>query len=277
MVLREARAVPAGHGLRWAKEGLELFAASPAVWLGITILFIMMGVVLSIIPFAGMFWSVVVPIHAGGLMLGCRALRQGRPLEVRHLFNGFEAPRVQPLALVGALYLAGSLVVMLPVIMLAVAASLGSAFVVGSAGASTPALVGMGLVALLIVLLVGAAIVVLSLALWFAPALVVFDDVPAFEALKGSLRAGWLNVAAFTVYGLVLLGVGVVAVSPLVAAILLAAARGDQAGSLAIVAIGGTALFTFLCTILVMPAAWGAMYASYEDVFAPQTQAEAST
>ena len=267
MVVREPRVVPAGHGLQWAREGLELFAASPVVWIGITILFLMMGVVLSIIPFAGMLWSVVVPIHAGGLMLGCRALRQGQPLEVRHLFNGFEAPRVQPLALVGALYLAGSLIVMLTLILLVVIGSLGSAFALGSTGGSTTALAGVGVVGLLIVLVVLAAILVLSLALWFAPALVVFDEVPALEALKASLRAGWVNVAAFTVYGLVLIGLGVVATSPLVAAILLAAARGEQAGALAVVTIGGTALFTILCAVLLMPAAWGAMYASYEDVF----------
>jgi len=265
--MREPRAVPAGHGLRWAREGLELFAASPAVWIGIGILFLLMGVVLSIIPFAGMLWSVVVPIHAGGLMLGCRALRQGRPLEVRYLFNGFEAPRLQPLALVGALYLAGSLIVMLPIIMLAVAGSLGSAFVLGSTRGSTPALIVLGSVILLITLAVLAGVMVLSLSIWFAPALVVFDDAPALDALKTSLRAGWMNVGAFTVYGLVLLGVGAIAASPLVAAILLAAARGERAGALAVVTIGGTALFTVLCVMLLMPAGWGAMYASYDDVF----------
>src|SRR5690349_14854321 len=159
--MREPRAVPAGHGLRWAREGLELFAASPAVWIGITILFLMMGVVLSMIPFAGMLWSVVVPIHAGGLMLGCRALRQGQPLEVRYLFNGFEAPRVQPLALVGALYLAGSLIVMLPLIVLVVIGTLGSAFVLGSSGASPTSLMAAALAGLLITLIVLAGIVVL--------------------------------------------------------------------------------------------------------------------
>jgi hypothetical protein len=270
----EPRAVDAAHGLQWASEGLALFAASPAVWVGITILFLLMGIALSIIPFAGMLWSVIVPIHAGGLMLGCRALRQGRPLEVRYLFNGFEAPRLQPLALVGALYLAGSLIVMMPVIILAAVASLGSAFVVGSAGTNSATLVGVGVIALVVVLVVLGAIMVLSLALWFAPALVVFDDVPALDALKASLHAGWTNVGAFTVYGLVMIGVGVVVSSPLIASILLTAARGEQAGALAVVTIGGTALFALLCTMLVMPAAWGAMYASYEDVFGHRTQVQ---
>ena len=87
MTPRTPRTVAPGHGLQWARDGLEIFAAAPVVWVGITLLFLLMGVVLSIIPFAGMLWSVVVPIHAGGLMLGCRALRRGGPLEVRYLFN----------------------------------------------------------------------------------------------------------------------------------------------------------------------------------------------
>jgi hypothetical protein len=270
VTLREPRTVAAGRGLQWAREGLELFAASPAVWIGITILFLLMAVVLSIIPFAGMLWSVVVPIHAGGLMLGCRALRQGQPLEVRYLFNGFEAPRLQPLALVGALYLAGSVNVMLPIILLAVVGSLGSAFIVGTTRASVAALAVAVVIGLLIVLLVLAAIMVLSLALWFAPALVVFDEVPALEALKASLRAGWMNIGAFTVYGLVMIGVGLIAAAPLMASILLTVARGEQPGALAIVTIGGSALFTILCMLLMMPVAWCAMYASYEDVVGQQ-------
>ena len=83
MAAREPRPVAAGHGLRWAREGLDLFAASPAVWIGITILFLMMGVVLSMIPFAGMLWSVVVPIHAVVLAAAPASSRVNGPLPQR--------------------------------------------------------------------------------------------------------------------------------------------------------------------------------------------------
>ena len=269
MPAREPRTVPAARGVHWAREGLEFFAAAPAVWIGITLLFMLMGVVLSIIPFAGMLWSVVVPIHAGGLMLGCRAMRQGRPLEVRHLFNGFEAPRLQPLALVGALYLAGSLLIMLPVIALVLASTFLSAFALGSTGGSIGAFTSAALLGVAVVVLTMAAGMLLSFALWFAPALVVFDQFEALDALKSSLRAGWCNVGAFLVYSLVLLGVGLVAISPLLAAILLVAARRGEAGPMAVVVIGGTGCFALLCILLLIPPMWGAMYASYEDVFDP--------
>lgn len=266
MALREPRTVAPGRGLQWARDGLDIFAASPVVWMGITLLFLLMGVVLAIIPFAGMLWSVAVPIHAGGLMLGCRALRRGEALEVRYLFNGFEAPRVQPLALVGALYLAGSLIVMLPLLVLVIGGSLASAVVLGSTGGNGAALIGIGLFGVVLVLVTMAVGMGLSMALWFAPALVVFDGAPALDALKLSLRAAWMNVGAFTVYALVLLGVVLVAASPALAAIFLVAAQGEHAGPAAFVLIGGTVIFTLLCAVLLLPAAWGAMYASYEDV-----------
>ena len=260
---------PAAQGLQWVREGLEIFAASPPCGSASRILFLMMGVVLSIIPFAGMLWSVVVPIHAGGLMLGCRALRQGQPLEVRYLFNGFEAPRLQPLALVGALYLAGSVIVMSSADPhhharrgrdAAVGVRDGSRERVPPPWPAWAWSVVRDRRARL------AAVMVLSLALWFAPALVVFDGVPALEALKGSLRAGWVNVGAFTVYGLVLLGSARRGIAP--------HRRGPsrrrprRAGRPA----GHRRdrrdrALRCLCAVLLMPATWGAMYASYEDIF----------
>jgi hypothetical protein len=34
------------------------------------------------------------------------------------------------------------------------------------------------------------------------------------------------------------------------------------------IAMGGTGLFALICIVLLMPPMWGAMYASYRDVFA---------
>ena len=199
------RAVPAARGLHWAREGLEFFAAAPAVWIGITLLFMLMGVVLSIIPFAGMLWSVVVPIHAGGLMLGLPGDAAGPaprgPPPVQRL-RGATAAATRPRrrAVPG-----GQHRVMLPVI---AHRRRGDAVLGVRAGQHrrqcrrpVPA---SACSAWSIVLLTMAVGMVLSLALWFAPALVVFDDVEALDALKSSLRAGWANVGAFLVYGLVL-------------------------------------------------------------------------
>jgi membrane-anchored glycerophosphoryl diester phosphodiesterase (GDPDase) len=264
----EPRTVPAAHGLQWAREGLEAFAAAPLVWVGVTILFLLLGVAISVIPFAGMLWSVAAVIHAGGLMLGCEALRQGRSLEVRHLFAGFEQPRLQPLALLGALYLAGTIVIMIPVALIVFGSMVTSAVAVGT-NPTGSGIAAASIVVALGVLVMAAGVVALSMALWFAPALVVFHDVAPLDALKLSLLASSRNVPAFVTYFLVSIGLGIVAISPLAAAILLVAVGGQQhAGPFAVVLIGGTGLFTLLCMLLFMPAAWGAMHASYRDVFA---------
>ncbi len=262
-----ARTVPAAHGLRWLREGLELFAMSPAVWIGISVLFLLMGVVLSAIPFAGMLWTVAIPIHGGGLMLGCHALRHGRPLEVRHLFNGFEQPRVQALAIIGCLYLAGSIAIILPLVVLMVGGTFFSAMLLGANPSPASAMFAVGLAGLF-VLIMTAAVLALAMAIWFAPALVVFRGLEAVDAMKISARAAWQNTLAFVMYSLATMVLGAVIIAPLIGAVVLVAARGqDQSGPVAAVTIGGTLLFAVLCMFLLMPAAWGAMYASYRDVF----------
>ncbi len=264
------RTVPAAHGLQWLRQGTELFSAAPATWVGVTVLFLLMAVVLSVIPFAGMLWTVAVPIHAGGLMIGCDALRHGQPLEVRHLFNGFEQPRVQPLAIVGALYLAGSVLLIVPAMLLLVGSTFLSALTMSLAPSAVGAALSLALIAAVVIVMFAVA-TTLAMAVWFAPALVVFEGIEAVDAIKLSLRASWENVHAFAVYGLAALAVGGVILAPLLAAAALVAAGGErQSGALAVMLIGGAGLFTALCMLLVMPVAWGAMYASYRDVFAGQ-------
>lgn len=245
-----------------------MLAAAPGTWVAIAVLFLLMGVVLSVIPFAGMLWSVVVPIHVGGLMLGCAALAEGRPLEIGHLFKGFEAPRLQPLALVGALYLAATIVVMIPVVLLMVGGAFASAFALGASGGSPGALAGVGVLGVAAVLLAAVAAFLLSLLIWFAPALVVFDDLPALDAMQLSFRGALANIGAFLVYTLVVLAAACAIVAPLVAAALLTAARGgDQSAPLAIAVIAATGIFAGVCILLLMPSVWATMYASYRDVF----------
>jgi uncharacterized membrane protein len=67
---------------------------------------------------------------------------------------------------------------------------------------------------LLFVLVVMALLVPLVMAIWFAPALVVFHDVAPIEAMKQSFRACLKNVVPFLIYGIIVLGLGIVATIP---------------------------------------------------------------
>jgi uncharacterized membrane protein len=56
---------------------------------------------------------------------------------------------------------------------------------------------------------------VAAIALWFAPALVVFDDVAPIEALKESWSASMRNIVPFLIYGVLWIIAAVVASIPL--------------------------------------------------------------
>ena len=52
-------------------------------------------------------------------------------------------------------------------------------------------------------------------AAWLAPALIVLQKQPPFEALKTSLAACWANLGALTIYGLLWIGFAIIASIPL--------------------------------------------------------------
>ena len=157
---------------------------------------------------------------------------------------------------------------MLPLIALVIGGSLASAFALGSTGGSVASLIGVGLFGIVVVLVAMAVGMALSLALWFAPALVVFDEAPALDALKLSLRAGvgqrgrvhgvrpraarrrpsWRSPRHW----------------PPSSSSPLAANRPAPSPSSSSAAPSSS---RSCASVLLLPAAWGAMYASYEDVF----------
>ena len=70
-------------------------------------------------------------------------------------------------------------------------------------------------VVILIVLVALALMLPLFMAIWFAPALVVFHDVQPIAAMKMSFQGALKNIVPFLVYGIVGFGLAIVAVIPL--------------------------------------------------------------
>ena len=82
--------VPAGHGWEWIVAGWEIFKKQPGMWIGLIVVAAIIMIVLALIPFLGSLALMVLgPVFGGGIMLGCRALDEGRSLEIGHLFAGF--------------------------------------------------------------------------------------------------------------------------------------------------------------------------------------------
>jgi len=143
------------------------------------------------------------------LLIGCHALKQGKELRFDHLFAGFRQ-NTGNLIMVGVLWLAGCLAIALALFLVG-----GGAMVVsGVFGKSTGA--GLALGSLLFIFLLTLALMIpLLMALWFAPALVVFGGMKPVDALKASFDGCLKNMGPFLIYGIVAFILLIVAMLPL--------------------------------------------------------------
>jgi len=207
--------VPAGRGWDWITEAWGLFKASPGMWIAIYVTAFVIGLVAMFIPFiGGILLTLAMPVFAGGLMLGCRALEDGQELEFRHLFAGFQT-NFGSLVAIGALYLAGSIAVMVVVVLL-VGTSLLAIF--GFGGSAAPQDAGAAMAALMTLAIAGllwaALILPVVMAVWFAGNLVVLHDRGPIEAVKESFLGCVRNVVPFLVYGVIWLVLAFIATIP---------------------------------------------------------------
>jgi hypothetical protein len=201
----EGQSLAGGQGWQWIVDGWNLFKAQPGLWIGIILVVGVLYVLVSLIPYLGqLVTTVLTPVIGGGLLLGCRALDHGEPLEFRHLTAGFEHHGAKLAALGGISLLA-------VIVFVAILFAFGGAGL-GLAGGSRS--LGFGLMALLGLLVVLGLSVPFYMAMWFAPALVVFHEYDVVTALKASFFACLKNIVPFLIYGLVLLVLTFVAAIP---------------------------------------------------------------
>jgi len=215
---RAAAPKAAGNGLNWWTEGWRFFAAAPWMWIGLTIAFILILILSSIVPLIGSIASTVLsPVLAAGLMAGCNAQDRGGELTLNHLFAGF-GERLMPLIIVGLLYLVGTAIIMIVVLGIIVA------FVgvsgLGSLWSGDPMQVGWAMLATLgagafFAVLVGTLLALpLMMAFWFAPALVMLRNEEPVAAMKASFVACLVNIWPMFVYGLIGIVLMIVATIP---------------------------------------------------------------
>lgn len=230
------RSLPAACGWDWIVAGWRYFMMNPGIWVVNTLVYFVIMMVAGVLPFISSVLSTLfTPVFAGGLALGCRELDEGRELRVEHLFAGFRQ-NLGNLIGVGGFYLVGLLIVGLSAGMVIMATIGLPALLHPESGGGEPvALIG-GIVLALVIALV--LMVPLLMAYWFAPLLVVLNDVPPFEAMRMSFRACMVNMGPLTVYGLVSVAFALVATLPL-----------------------------FLGLLIFVPVMWASTYAAYKTVF----------
>ena len=201
--------VPAAHGWRWLKEGFGHFRMNPLAWILTLIVWVIISVVLSLVPFIGsLAITLISPVIGAGFMLGCREQEQGGDFRISHLFSGF-SNNVGQLMLVGLLYLVGTIVIVVAIALFAG----GAVFLLGGGnpGAMGPEMMSAMAIPILIAFLL---FIPLLMAYWFAPALVALNDVSAISAMKMSFSACLKNMLPFLVYGLLATLLSFIAVIP---------------------------------------------------------------
>ena len=228
-----SRVVAAGNAFDWLRQGWALFVVNPGVWIAITVVLLVLFLGLNIVPLVGaLAANLLTPLFAAGLLQSCQKAADGQTPEVGDLFAGFKH-NTGNLVMVGVFYMAAMLVIFLVVLML------GGGSVAGGLMMGRPAGIGLAFGGLLLAMLLSLALSVpLFMALWFAPALVFFNNMQPLPALKASFNACLKNTLAFVVYSLIVL-----------------------------VLMFFAALPVGLGFLVLIPVLAGSIYASYQDVF----------
>ncbi|WP_301101826.1 BPSS1780 family membrane protein [Propionivibrio sp.] len=208
-LLGEPNRVGAGRGSAWWHDGWGLFREATGLWIGISVTYIVLIVLLSKIAFVGpLFTYLLMPLVSGGLMLGCRSLQTGDGLSFGHLFAGFQQNSGQ-LILIGVLNLVGIFVIGL-VVALVIGGGIGVATIGGNFGrgaAASTIIIG-------VVLGLGLGIP-LAMSIWFAPALVILNDLPAIKAMKLSFIGCLHNMLPFLLWGIIGFVLAIIASIPI--------------------------------------------------------------
>jgi uncharacterized membrane protein len=207
--------------------------ANPGIWVAISVIFFVIYLGLSIVPVIGQLAAhLLTPVLGAGWLLASQKVSNNGTLEIPDLFAGFKQ-NSQNLIMLGVLYMAAMLAI------IAVAAVLGGGSMASGMIMGNSAGVGMALGGMMLALMISLALSVpVVMAMWFAPALVVFNNMQPVPALKASFDACMKNMLVFLVYGLITLVLCFFAALPL-----------------------------GLGFLVLVPVLAGSLYASYRDIF----------
>jgi hypothetical protein len=246
----------ARSGLEWLRRAYAMFRAAPLRWLLLLFTYYLLVGLLEFGPLQalGQFVAPLLkPVFAVGFLAAAWSQERGIAPRFADLFRGF---RSNLLALVplGAVFLAG--------ITLAVLATTlvdDGRLIAIMSGSEKPTEETLASGRVQLAMLFGTACALPPLlALWFAPALVVFNDAGAVKALVTSFRAAIANWRAMATYCLAVFALG--GIVPVLA---LSVARlfGDVSSGVVALFVVAPYLFALVATLHISD------YIGYRDLF----------
>lgn len=233
----EIRSVTAARGWRWIVEGFLLFRMQPLIWIVLLAVMVLIWLGSTLLPPLGpLAVSLMTPVFVAGLMSACLDTDRGKEPAVRQLFGAFRS-HAAPLVTIGGIYLVGNIVAV--AIMLSIAGP--DALQTLLSRTRNEAALAQAMEGLIRGLMIGTLVFMpVLMAVWFAPVLVIFRNATPADAMKSSFVACWRNMLPFTVYGVAMLVLWILATLPLM-----------------------------LGFIVLLPVLMCSIYTSYKDIYGP--------
>ncbi|MBI6548525.1 BPSS1780 family membrane protein [Xenorhabdus lircayensis] len=180
------RAAGAGAATEWIGNAWEMFKAQPIKWILLTLVYLVITIVLQFIPIVSIVVALFGPVFIAGFIAASEKQRTTGNFEIESLFHGFKDK-------LGSLVAVGGLVIGIYILGGIAAVMLGGTSLLQMilAGQDPDSMLLVGSLSTLML----AAFVMLFFSLvalafsWFAPALIIINDLKFGEAVSMSLSA----------------------------------------------------------------------------------------
>ncbi len=243
------------RGSIWLRDAATMLAAARVPWLMLLLFYYLIQLLVSVVPLAGPLAMMVLrPVFTVGFLAAAWTQERGGMPEIRHLFRGFGA-NLWALVPIGVVLIVGTTLAVLATALVDGGVLLDA---ITSNAKPDEALVANTRVEAAMLFAIVCALPTL-LAVWFAPALIVFQDCGPWQAIRTSLRAALANWQPVAVYGLLLFFYG--AVVPGIAVALIALLLPPSAAPYVIVLTVVPYVFLFVATQTISD------YVAYRDLF----------
>ncbi|MDR0219167.1 MAG: hypothetical protein LBI71_09835 [Enterobacteriaceae bacterium] len=186
--IREGQAVGAGDATKWIGNAWAMFKAQPLQWILMLIVYIAIISVISFIPFISLFSGLFSSVFVAGYITAAHQQRITGNFRIELLFYGFKN-KLGSLVAVGALNIG---IITLGVIAALIIAGFGALdfFVASQSGNPDPVLMLANLPSFMwAIIILSIFSMVASAFVWFAPALIIINDMKFGEAISMSLSA----------------------------------------------------------------------------------------
>ena len=216
-VIRKSQAF---EGTKWISQSFSIFAKSPSIWVVIFMLYVAINLLLTSTSYLVLLPTLLAPIFNAGFVYGARSADNEEMIQIDHLFYGFKL-QFRNLFRLGVLFFIMNVMILVLLSIyiesaidedtMALLNQATNRYEVENLLLESPELLATFLKALMLGLMLSIPLIMAS---WFAPALVMFNQLKPLPAILLSIKACNNNMLPFTVYGVLMLPLILLALMP---------------------------------------------------------------